>query len=130
MALSDLFFFFRDARLRKGCHLVKNRAGGIEERHDERSAGAFPEPHLEIKQRNKREFTGNSLPEEDRAAALGSLYFTAMKSGDESAYSWQPGKLPLGKVPPVLLSECYNDVKQMAAARVARAAAGPVSGGR
>ncbi len=61
------------------------------------------------------EFTGNSLPEEDRAAALESLYFTAIKGDDESAYSWQPGKLPLGKVPPVLLSECYNDVKQMAA---------------
>ncbi len=60
-------------------------------------------------------FTGNSLPEEDRPAALESLYFTAIKSDDESAYSWQPGKLPLGKVPPVLLSECYNDVKQLAA---------------
>ena len=61
------------------------------------------------------EFTGNSLPEEDRQAALESLYFTAIKGDDESAYSWQPGKLALGKVPPVLLSECYNDVKQMAA---------------
>jgi hypothetical protein len=60
------------------------------------------------------EFTGNSLPEEDRAAALQSLYFTAVKSDDESAYAWQPGKLPLGNVPPVLLSECRNDLKQMA----------------
>ncbi len=60
-------------------------------------------------------FTGSSLPEEDRPAALESLYFTAIKGDDESAYSWQPGKLPLGKVPPVLLSECYNDVKQLAA---------------
>jgi hypothetical protein len=58
------------------------------------------------------EFTGNSLPEEDRPAALESLYFTGLKQGDSS---WDPAKLPLGKIPPVLLSECYNDVKQMAA---------------
>jgi hypothetical protein len=58
------------------------------------------------------EFTGSSLPEEDRPAALVSLYFTGLKQADAS---WDPSKLPLGKIPPVLLSECYNDVKQMAA---------------
>jgi hypothetical protein len=58
------------------------------------------------------EFTGSSLPEEDRPAALVSLYFTGLKQADSS---WDPSKLTLSKIPPVLLSECYNDVKQMAA---------------
>jgi hypothetical protein len=61
------------------------------------------------------EFSGSMLPEEDVAAALHEMYFIPIKNDKEAAYSWQPNKLPLGKVPPVLLSECYNDVKQMAA---------------
>jgi hypothetical protein len=60
-------------------------------------------------------FTGSSLPETDMPAALVELYFLTMKGDQEAVHSWQPSKLPLGKVPPVLLSECYNDVKQMAA---------------
>ncbi len=43
------------------------------------------------------------------------LYFIPLKGDREVAYSWSPNKLPLGKVPSVLLSECYNDVKQIAA---------------
>jgi HEAT repeat protein len=60
-------------------------------------------------------FTGSMLPEQDVQAALQSLYFNSLKGDREAASSWQPSKLPLGKVPPVLLSECYNDVKQIAA---------------
>jgi hypothetical protein len=60
-------------------------------------------------------FTGSMLPEQDVPAALESLYFTSIKGDRESVSSWQPAKLPLGRVPPVLLSECYNDVKQIAA---------------
>src|SRR5439155_1256064 len=61
------------------------------------------------------EFTGSSLPEEDRSAALEGLSFTNLKGEREEVYSWAPSQLPLGKVPPVLLSEVYNDVKQVAA---------------
>jgi hypothetical protein len=60
-------------------------------------------------------FTGSTLPEQDVPAALDSLYFMAIKGDKESATSWDLSKLPLGKIPPVLLSECYNDVKQIAA---------------
>jgi hypothetical protein len=60
-------------------------------------------------------FTGSSLPEQDIPAALEGLYFQRIKSDSEAAHSWDSGRLPLGKIPPVLLSECYNDVKQIAA---------------
>lgn len=56
------------------------------------------------------EFTGNPLPEENRTVALLNLSFAA--SGGES---WQRGKLPVAKVPKVLLSECYNDLRLIAA---------------
>ncbi len=59
------------------------------------------------------EFTGSYLPEEDLPAALTTLYFTAMQQ-ENTAY-WQPNKMQLAAVPPVLLSECYNDIKQIAA---------------
>jgi HEAT repeat protein len=60
-------------------------------------------------------FTGNSLPEEDRRAALGSLTFVKIKPDGEAAGGrWNSKPLELGKVPPVLLSECYNDLKQLA----------------
>jgi hypothetical protein len=39
----------------------------------------------------------------------------SIKGDQEAASSWQPSKLALGKIPAVLLSECYNDVKQIAA---------------
>lgn len=61
------------------------------------------------------EFTGSFLPEQDMAAALTNLYFTRLKKDDETVSTWRPSKLELGKVPSVLLSECYNDVKQIAA---------------
>lgn len=57
------------------------------------------------------EFTGNPLPEENRTVALLNLSFAS--SADNS--SWQRGKLMLSKVPKVLLSECYNDLRLIAA---------------
>jgi hypothetical protein len=61
------------------------------------------------------QFTGSCLPEMDVAAALESLYFTNIKGDKESVSTWEPQMLPLGKVPSVLLSECYNDIRQIAA---------------
>lgn len=57
------------------------------------------------------EFTGNPLPEENRTVALLNLSFAS--SADTS--SWQRGKLTLAKVPKVLLSECYDDLRLIAA---------------
>jgi hypothetical protein len=57
------------------------------------------------------EFTGNPLPEENRTVALLNLSFAS--SADNSG--WQRSKLPLAKVPKVLLSECYNDLRLIAA---------------
>ncbi len=63
------------------------------------------------------EFTGSYLPEEDLPAALTTLYFVrTRKDGNAQSYSWRPSKVPLGKVPPVLISECRNDIAQIAAA--------------
>jgi len=56
------------------------------------------------------EFTGNPLPEENRTVALLNLSFAT--SGDKS---WERGQLPLNKVPKILLSECYNDLRLIAA---------------
>ncbi|MGF1581205.1 MAG: DUF4132 domain-containing protein [Gemmataceae bacterium] len=61
------------------------------------------------------EFTGSYLPEEDIPAALQSLSFEKYSEGGQAGYSYNE-KLPLSKIPPVLLSECYNDMKQIAAA--------------
>lgn len=57
------------------------------------------------------EFTGNPLPEENRTVALLNLAFTSAESGS----SWQNNNLSLAKVPKVLLSECYNDLRLIAA---------------
>jgi hypothetical protein len=56
------------------------------------------------------EFSGNPLPEENRTVALHRLYFTHAK-GEEFGNS----EIPLGEVPAVLLSECYNDLRLVAA---------------
>ncbi len=61
------------------------------------------------------EFTGSYLPEEDIPAAIRELYFIPIQPNSDSVSSWNPNKQKLGKVPPVLLSECYNDVRDMAA---------------
>lgn len=57
------------------------------------------------------EFTGNGLPEENRSVALRHLSFAATGAGDR----WQRASEPLHKVPKVLLSECYDDLRLIAA---------------
>jgi hypothetical protein len=59
-------------------------------------------------------FTGSPLPEEDIGCALQSLSFYRM-STNENASRWNRQTLELSKIPAVLLSECYNDIKQLAA---------------
>ncbi len=65
------------------------------------------------------DFSGSGLPEENRKAALKHLTFVQVtepagvtqynSSGDHA------GAVPLGQVPPVLLSECWNDLRRIAA---------------
>ena len=56
------------------------------------------------------EFSGNCLPEENVPAALVSLSFERYSGGRRTG-----GTLKLSEVPPVLLSECWNDYRSMAA---------------
>ncbi len=58
------------------------------------------------------EFTGNGLPEENRTVALRHLCFAATAGGGER---WSRAAQPLSKVPQVLLSECYDDLRLIAA---------------
>lgn len=58
-------------------------------------------------------FSGNSLPETERAVALEALYFTRFVS-EGGGRAPEPVRVPLGEVPPVLLSECWNDVQGIA----------------
>jgi hypothetical protein len=58
------------------------------------------------------EFTGNGLPEENRVVALQRLYF--VRKGPEAGSSI-PQEVPLGELPRVLLSECWNDIRMAAA---------------
>ncbi len=60
------------------------------------------------------EFTGNGLPEENRVVALKSLSFSSL-GGQTSGYRSSGHSLPLGKIPPVLLSEVWNDMRSIAA---------------
>lgn len=56
------------------------------------------------------EFTGNFLPEENRDVALRSLGFERLQENEEA----EGGTVALGEVPRVLLSEAWNDLRQMA----------------
>ena len=58
------------------------------------------------------EFTGNSLPEENRTAALTEFHFD--RFGPEAQIG-EGAKMALSEVPAVLLSECWNDLRQIAA---------------
>ena len=58
------------------------------------------------------EFTGNYLPEENRTVALQRLYFTRKTDHNQMA----PGEIQLGSLPPVLITECWNDIRMAAAA--------------
>ncbi|MGJ4946782.1 DUF4132 domain-containing protein [Bradyrhizobium sp. HKCCYLS20291] len=57
------------------------------------------------------EFTGSPLPEENRAVALVAAKFVRARKGQRSSYGAQ---LALNEVPPVLLSEVWNDLHQIA----------------
>lgn len=59
------------------------------------------------------EFTGNGLPEENRTVALTGMRFERV--APEGAPVVGGAKLALGEVPPVLLGECWNDFRQIAA---------------
>lgn len=59
------------------------------------------------------EFTGSPLPEENRAVALIETKFIRMRKGQRSGYGSQ---VALTEVPPVLLSEVWNDLHQIAGA--------------
>ena len=59
------------------------------------------------------EFTGSPLPEENRAVALVAAKFVRPRKGGRSSYGTQ---LALNDVPPVLLSEVWNDLHQIASA--------------
>jgi len=59
------------------------------------------------------EFSGNPLPEQNRTVALHNLHFTRTAADGESTYA--SGSLPLGEISSVLLSECFNDLRSVAA---------------
>ena len=71
----------------------------------------FPELELQA----LIEFSGNFLPEEERTVALQTLYFYRQSKKQESAYSRYGSKVHLGEVPAVLLVECWNDIRAIAA---------------
>lgn len=56
------------------------------------------------------EFTGSFVPEEDISVALTNLSFATYRPNSPGTIQ----AIPLQKIPPVLLSECYNDIKQIA----------------
>ena len=58
------------------------------------------------------EFTGNGLPEQNRTVALTHLHFDRLAEGQSGGGQ---EKLLLSEVPPVLLSECWNDIRTIAA---------------
>jgi hypothetical protein len=58
------------------------------------------------------EFTGNGLPEENRTVVLQRLYFSRKNVDGGTSI---PEELSLSELPPVLLSECWNDVRMAAA---------------
>jgi hypothetical protein len=61
------------------------------------------------------EFSGNGLPEENRTVALKQIYFQ-QSAAEEEPMIEMSGGMALDEVPAVLLSECYNDLRTIAAA--------------
>jgi HEAT repeat protein len=61
------------------------------------------------------EFSGNSLPEDNRIVAMKQIYFQ-QAAAEEGPLMQMSGGMALGEVPAVLLSECYNDFRTIAAA--------------
>ena len=60
-------------------------------------------------------FTGSPLPEENRTVAITTLHFARKVEGQESTWAGPDTYVPLGEVPAVLLSECWNDARLAAA---------------
>jgi hypothetical protein len=58
------------------------------------------------------EFTGNGLPEENRTVGLTILHFDRVVEGESFS---SDAKMTLSEAPPVLVSECWNDVRAIAA---------------
>ena len=58
------------------------------------------------------EFTGNGLPEENRTVGLTVLHFDRVVEGENFGAE---AKMPLAEAPPVLVSECWNDIRTIAA---------------
>jgi HEAT repeat protein len=86
-------------------------------RGEAQDAGWFYEytkPFRSLGVRAEIAFSGNCLPEEDRTTALGALTFTRLDPEGQAGRGWNRKPLELGKVPPVLLSECYNDLQELA----------------
>lgn len=61
------------------------------------------------------EFTGSYLPEGDIPAAIRGVYFVPIKNNQDESDTWNANKMKLSKVPPILISECYNDLRDIAA---------------
>ncbi len=59
------------------------------------------------------EFSGNSLPEDNSLVALKTYYFEQISPDGEAGTSG--GRTSLREVPTVLLSECWNDLRQISA---------------
>jgi hypothetical protein len=60
-------------------------------------------------------FSGNGMPEENRTVALKGIAFQQSAAEEESMMQMSGG-MALDEVPAVLLSECYNDLRTIAAA--------------
>jgi len=70
----------------------------------------FPGLGLEV----HLQFSGNSLPEENRTVALESVSFEKPTPLTPNFFARTP-RIPLGEIPAVLLGECYNDLRTIAA---------------
>lgn len=77
----------------------------------------YTKDYVGIRLRAVINFTGNTLPEDNIRCALTDLIFLRLADPGQEYHYWTlaPQGLPLREVPPVLLSECYNDLKQIAA---------------
>jgi hypothetical protein len=61
-------------------------------------------------------FTGNRMPEENRTVALSAVTFCRPRAPEAHfAQLGEGGGLPLSEIPAVLIAECYNDLRAIAA---------------
>jgi len=74
----------------------------------------YHKPFPGLKMQAVIEFTGNVLPEEERTVALRRLYFTKLHDDSEDQHAYSHREIRLSQIPAVMLSECWNDFKQLA----------------